>query len=298
MINIYFDSEKLQIIYEGKYMPTSPLSLPEDSEQLLLICAGGQITPLSIHISAQGEVDSVGGLYHMDGQDYWLDYEEKNNIKVISQRDFGEHLVTTFVDTGIYVTIENSTNYYEQKLQDYPTKIDSISENDIDIFFIICPHFLSIISYDHIDYRPLFSSTFASCDFTESGITIVRDMHDNQGRVITQSISYRAGEYATDQYDIRYSCPHSVPDELVPYDFIEALLAQDYPYAEKLLNLDGDLSAKEVSQFFGEDFALIYPTAPAQDNILYIRDLSAAPPKIARYRFEITSHLITDIAEL
>lgn len=298
MINIFFDCEKLQILRDGKYIPAPPISLEQGTDHLLLLCSDGQAIPLPIHISAQGEVVCDGSLYHIGEQNYWLDTARDDKIKVINQRDFGEHLATTFVDNGIYVTIENPTNYIEQKLPDYPTKIDSICENACDIFFIFCPHFLAIISYDHIDYNLLFTSTFRSCDFTERGITLVRDMLDNQGRVITQRISYRGGQYSTDSYDIDYTCPHSVPDELVPYDFLEALIAQDYPYATKMLNLDGTLTAQEISQFFGEQFDIIYSCPVLENGVVYIRDLSAAPPTISKYKFTITHHLITDIVEL
>lgn len=304
MIRLYYDPTKYVIIHEGKSYAKPPISINATSYTALLCPIGiRQSLPVStLYIQdKQGKIYSNIPCYNIGKNDYYLlpheesFYETVKAPNVISQETFFEHLVTIFIDSRIKFLVENQTNFCEQTLPEKPTKIRCLEVNEGLLFVCVCPNFLLIILYDYEDYKPLVSKFFDRCNFDENGVSLELAVADNQGRYIREHLSYHNGEYITDERIVEYRNRHPVPDQLLPYDFADSLLADDFDYADNLLDCGEDVTARTVKEYFGSNFIPIFTGSEQTDeNILF----TSQGNSLHRYRFEITDGKITDIVEI
>lgn len=228
---------------------------------------------------------------------HFLPYVTYTPIEIISQDDYETHRITVYSDNLTHVCIENDTNYIDillptSPLQSFQEKIDKGI-----LFIFSAENYLNIILYDYADYYNILEKLCDSYEFTEKGIIFHTELHDNQGRNVDEEYTFEENTYNLISENFTYDNKHLCADEILPIDFVQAVLNKDYIYAYNLIE-NTDLSMESMIKMFGEAGQLVNISTSICDGYIAIVTTIDGKINYLRFKFVVEKGKITDIIQL
>jgi len=306
MTNIYYDDNTYLVMLNGIECRGNTLTLSDNSSNTCIILPYSEHvawvpTSGKLHVSARGELDSGIPNCKIGDREYVLLPKLIPAIipcapTVNYQGDYNGHMITIYTDTVTHMLVENENNFINTIIPIIPQKLEKIDVGDGLLFVAISDGHCHIVLYDYVDYKLLIDRDVDTVEFDESGILLSRNMRDNQGRIITEHVHYENGEYVSDYVNIDRANNHTVTSELVAYDLMESVLSGDYEYADKLLAIEGEMTAATVHEFVGMDCCCYVISKPIyNENIVYVIDNNNT---IKSYEIIIKDGMVVDILEI
>lgn len=302
MYKIFYDNNQFVILVDGVQNSSGELLLEHDKLYvltLLPIYEGSLFLPISATAKmTDGELCCTISHVKLEENQYYLlpkfaPYLHSGNPRVEIQREFGEHTITVFTDKLPKLLIENKTNFCTVTLPEYPEKLQEAVLDSGVLFYALCPHYLCVIMYDYNDYNVLIDTECDSYTFTEDGIDYVTHLHDNQGRIYKCSLTFDGKQYVPTTQKFEYSNAHETHADLIPFDFAEACLAEDFDYCANLLSPNCSQSMDDIAKIFEEACDLVLPNCPLPKNTVLLK---LAGGKLAKCKFLLKYGLISGIS--
>lgn len=300
MYQIFYDNEQFVILVDGEQNSSGILELDDEKSYILTLLPIYDKTlflPISSSVRLKNN-SLVCTIPHikLDKKQFFLTpklapYIPVTNSHIDMQREFGEHTITIYTDTVPKLLIENLKNFVTVVIPEYPEKLqEAVLDNGI-LFYCLCKHYICVVFFDYNDYIVLVDKECDSYVFDESGITITISLNDNQGRKYVSHLVFDNKEYICDKEYFEYNSPHIPHDKLLGYDFMQAILAEDYDYCKRLLAPNCTYDEEQLSQMFENLQDIIIPTIPVKNNCIfaYINN------KVTSVQFFIQNSLIEKI---
>lgn len=147
------------------------------------------------------------------------------------------------------------------------------------------------------DYAELFHGRADTLDISGSEVSIVRSYCDNLGHMRMDVYRRENGRLVFVKSRFRHTKEprKSAPETLLPYLFLEAVVAGDYAECRTYLHADCPLDPADIADFFGLPLEVRqnpFDGLPA----LFFRD-EAARFRLQSYRFELSGEKILNITE-
>ena len=300
MYKIFYDNEQFAILLDGEQSSSGMLELEADKNYVLTLLPIYDKTlflPISSNVKIKNN-NLVCNIPHIkiDKTQFYLTpkfapYIPPSNPHVDIQREFGEHTITVYTDNIPKLLIENASNFISVLLPEYPDKLqEAVLDNGV-LFYCLCPHYLCIVLYDYNDYFVLVDKQCDSYEFDENGISLTVTLNDNQGRIYHCHLKFEDKQYICDNDYFEYKSPHTPHEKLVGYDFLQAILADDIDYAQKLLSPNCKNSFEDIQNMLEDMQNILIPKCPINKNCVYI----TLAEKMATCRFNIQNGLIESV---
>ncbi len=293
MFKIYYDNEQFVILVDGMQNSSGIIELDSEKSYVLTLLPIYNKTlflPISstIRLKNSSLVCNIPYI-KLDKNQFYLTpkfapYIPPSVPHVDVQREFGEHIITVYTDNIPKLLIENKTNFITIVLPEYPEKLQEAVLDSGVLFYCLCKHYLCVVFYDYNDYSVLIDKECDNYEFDENGVTITINLHDNQGRKYISHLTFKDNEYFCDNDYFEYKTPHTPHEKLLGYDFMQAILAEDFEYCKKLL-IPNLFDESEIKQMFDGLDDLIIPNCPIKNNYVF----ALINGKIVSIKF-ITNH--------
>ncbi len=279
MYKIFYDNNQFVILVDGEQNSSGVIELEVDKMYILTLLPIYDKT-LFLPISSSAKYEN-GNLVcnipniKLDINQYYLipkfaPYLPPSNPQVDMQREFGEHTITVYTDSVPKLLIENKSNFISVILPEYPDKMqEAVLDNGV-LFYILCSHYLCVVFYDYDDYSVLIDKECESYEFDNTGISIKINLNDNQGRIYHCHLTFDEKEYIADSEKFEYSNYHTPHEKLLGYDFLQALIAEDYDYCDNLLSPKCSQSIEDLAKLLENADDIILPNCPLKDNCVYV----------------------------
>lgn len=279
MYKIFYDNSQFVILVDGTQNTSGMIELDAERNYILTLLPIYDKT-LFLPISSTAKI--VGGKLicnipnvKLDINMYYLipkfaPYIPPSNPQVEMQREFGEHIITIYTDNIPKLLIENSSNFISVPIPEYPEKMQEAVLDSGVLFYILCPHYLCVVFYDYNDYSVLIDKECESYTFDDNGISFKISLADNQGRVYNCHLTFDGKEYTADNEYFDYTNKHHCHEKLIAYDFLQAILAEDYDYCKELLSPTCPQSIDDFMQMFEDLTDIIIPNCPINDNYMFL----------------------------
>ncbi len=304
MIQLYYNNNEYLLEIDGERVLGGVATLQTCKEYTLFLCPftdGVSWIPRAakLNVTASGELQSSLLTCKVNSNEYMLlplfvPAIIPSPPEVLIRRSFDEHTVTIYHDSVTHFLIENADSFETVILPETPNIVEQISTSE-GVLFIACgDRSVAVVLFDYIDYHIILDIHADEVVISETGINIVRNLCDSQGRVVHEQLQYNDGKYLTESKTYEYKNAHKPNIDLIAYDFIESVVAGDFDYSDKVLNIP-DMDSKTVYDFLEEFNSLVIANKPihAGDRII----LSDASGNIRSYTITIADNKIVDIDE-
>lgn len=307
MVKLFFNASNMHAIINNEEIEENCIILNNMGEYSL------QLYPCSTHLILQpiyttlrvginNELITALDTIHYSPNEYFilprfLPYLTHTPLEIINQNEYEEHRITIYSDNLTHVCIENDTNYIDILLPTPPSQSFQEKINNGILFIFSAENYLNIILYDYTDYYNILEKLCDSYEFTENGIIFHTELHDNQGRNIDEEYSYEENTYNLISETFMYNNKHLCADEIMPIDFVQAVLNKDYIYAYNLLE-NTDLSMENMINMFGENGQLVNISTCINDGYVAIITTINGEINYLRFKFVIEKGKITEIIQL
>lgn len=304
MIKLYYNDYEYLLEVDGIRCTGGMVELPTSHEYTLSLCPytdGVSWVPITAKLHINDTCDITSDLTTAKiGDDEWLLLPNfvpaviSRGAEVLLQRTYDEHTVTVYSDIVTHLLVENQHCFESVIIPECPRVVERIITREGLLFTAVSDSYIVVILYDYIDYKIILDTVADKVDFDENGLTITTHLHDSQGRIISEHLHYNGGTYESDGIVIEYSNHHKPACELIAYDYIESILARDYDYADKMLNIER-MTSSVVREFIGDYDTLIIANKCINptDNIL----LKNRKGNYQRYHLTVEDGKIVDIDE-
>lgn len=278
MYKIYYDNSQFSILVDGTQSTCGVLELDNEKSYvitLLPLMVTTLFLPISCNVKLKnGSLVCAIPYIKIDNNQFYLTpkfspYIPFNVPHVDMQREFGEHTITVYTDSIPKLLIENATNFITVTLPEYPEKLQEAVLDKGVLFYCLCKKYLCVVFYDYNDYSVLIDKECDSYTFDENGVTLRIILNDNQGRVYISHLTFKDNEYICDNDYFEYKNPHTPHKNLICYDFMQGLIAEDDEYCKKLLAPSCTHSIEEIEAMFDKLENLIVPNCPIKINCVY-----------------------------
>lgn len=279
MFKIFFDSSQFVILVDGKQVSCGVTELSLDKSYVITLLPIFDKT-LFLPISSVTECKEgklLCNIPHIkiDDNQFYLTPKFAPHIppctpKVHLQREFGEHTITVWTDGVPKLNIENNNHFIVVVLPEFPTAMQEAVLDSGVLFYCLCPHYLCIVRFDYNDYILLVDKECDSYDIVEGGITLEVSLKDNQGRRYIAHLSYNGEEYVCDWDKFEYTRKHTPHPNLIGYDFLQALAADDLDYCKNLLSPTCVQDITQISNMFEDMKDIIIPNCKIKENCCYV----------------------------
>lgn len=304
MIKLYYNDYEYLLEVDGIRCTGGMIELPTSHEYTLSLCPyadGMSWIPITAKLYVNDTCDITSGVTTAKvSDDEWILLPNfipavfSRGAEVLLQRTYDEHTVTVYSDIVTHLLVENQHCFESVIIPECPRIIEQIITQEGILFTAVSDSSIVVIMYDYNDYKVILDTVADTVEFDENGLTITTHLLDSQGRIIREHLHYNGGKYESDGLTIDYSNHHKPPTELTAYDYIESILARDYDYADKILNI-ADMTSSLVREFIGDYNTLIIANKSinTNDNIL----LSNQKGKYQSFHLTIEDGKIVDIDE-
>ena len=304
MIKLYYNDYEYLLEVDGVRCTGGMVEILTSRDYTLSLCPyadGMSWIPITarLHVSSTCEITS-GVTTAKIGDDEFILLPSfvpaviSRGAEVLLQRNYDEHTVTVYSDIVTHLIVENQHSYESVIIPECPRVIERIHAPEGYLFTAVSDSAIIVIMYDYNDYKIILDRVADKVDFDENGITITTNICDSQGRIVSEHLHYENGNYQSDGLTIEYSNSHKSPPELIAYDYIESVLASDYEYADKLLNI-ADMTSIIVREFIGEYDTLIIANKIVNTNDTIL--LTNRKGKYQSYHLTVEDNKIVDIDE-
>lgn len=301
MIKIFYDNEQFVVLVDGEQNSKGIIELdPEKTYVLTLLPIYDKTLFLPISSTAKIKNDNLicsVPYIKIDTNQYFFTpnfapYLPPVTPHVDIQREFGEHTITIYTDNLPKLIVENKSHFITVLIGGYPEKIqEAVLDNGV-LFYCLCKKYLCVIFYDYNDYTLLIDKECDSYEFDDSGVTIKVKLNDNQGRVYTSHLTFDGKDYVCDKENFEYLSPHTPHEKLLGYDFLQAVLAEDYEYCKQLLSPTCPLSIEQIEKMFENATDIIIPNIFLKPGVYYLA--TKTKPITCKLTFE--GNLVSNIA--
>lgn len=213
----------------------------------------------------------------------------------------GDITVTVIKDSKTRVLIEAPGVFHIH------TTIETVTEPEIKMNLLGDKAIVAITgNYNKMNYllimmiadtcKILYEDIADKITFNQNNIKLSKNLMDMCGRTINLTLSYNGTHYAEIARSYECTYKHKYNDRLIPYAFLEALMAGDI--ADAKTYLDKNLDIEALKEFFGKITEISEPkyNLMNEDRIAIIAG-SGNKFKAHIYEFVIENELITNVIE-
>lgn len=144
--------------------------------------------------------------------------------------------------------------------------------------------------------KVLYESVADKITYNQNSIQVTKSLKDMKGRLLRQTLSFNGTRYAETERSYECAYDHKYKQELIPYAFLEGVMAGDYNDARTYL--DKNLDSEGITEFFGEIKEISEPKyADYGEGHIAVITRTGNMLTATVYKFDITDGLITNIIE-
>lgn len=305
MIKVFYNDNTM-ILLDGIAQKDNPFDINDyirHSIMCLPLCSEVLCYPICGYITVSPPYNVITNIDYIRVNNYTIElnpiFKSVGTISspdVLKQYSFEEHTATVYTDSEIHLLIECETHFINLILPQVPYEVKTLELGDAFLFVALCEMSIHITHFNGVDYNCVLDKKCNSYEFDSKGVSCVTELNDNVGRRLIEHYSFDGYCYLRDNVKYEYTNSHTVIDELIPYDFIDAILSDDSDYAQNLLASDISSNLKGIKAFFGKIMS-VYRNIDCdiEHNEINVLTMEENVKVIKKYIFVINNHKIQDI---
>lgn len=250
-------------------------------------------------------IDCGDGIYFLSAHKALL--SSNATLDIVAQQHFyfePNHTVTVYNDFSGHICVETDKFFYSASCPLVASSTIQAKNTQNGTLFIILSQLYNgkkslVICEFNDDYCELLNEIADDIDFLEEGITVTKCFVDMQSHTTTILYSYQNNTYVSEKISCKRRGCRFV-DELLPYAFLEAVIAEDDDEIEGMLDADLRQPLSTFSRFFGKfniaqmSFLSYIPYCVP----LIIQQENSSNYILKRYNFTVSNHRIVDITTI
>lgn len=223
-----------------------------------------------------------------------------SDFSILAQEKFENALVTVFNENGLKISIETTNDFYAETLKVCPTSASIkkffCEQNElIAISLIAQKTFLSVYTLNP-KIKKVFMREVDEYSL-ENGLETVENHKDIAKHVVTSCWSFDGENFTTNNTRVKKSenfNPDLLPDKIIPYAFLEALLTGDE--INCFLGSNVLENADKLPGFFGNFLGIMPPpTFRKREEIGLLYSASNNRYSVEYYIFDVIDRKICNI---